>query len=235
MKKLFLTLFLVVVIMALVAFFRIPVPAPGPVSPTLARASLSLEVAPEFQPKTAAGFLSLLGIRGPTRQTRPEVGTKFASVTSTGFASSPYQTDSSPCRTAAGTYPRPGTVASNFLPLGTLLEIFVDGSRVPGVFIVEDRMADRFSNRIDIWFANTSQALDFGKRRVEIVVVGYGQPGQALANAAADAPSDADDITAWEKFKIRAQALAEFLTTRGRDVDRFDVDCLELQRQELGV
>lgn len=236
MKKLLLLLLLVSLIVALIAFFRVPVPPSGPISPTLARASVAFKLSSEFEPKTTGGILSWLGVRGPSRQLRPEVGTKFASITSTGFASSPYQTDSSPCRTAAGTWPRPGTVASNFLPLGTLLAIIVDGVKVPGLFIVEDRMADRFNSRIDIWFASTSQALDFGKRRVEIIVIGYGKPGQSLAAVEEKETNTVLAVGgAWEGFKARARAVAEFLKTQGTGVNRFDVDCLDIQRQELGV
>lgn len=236
MKKLLLFLLLLAIVAGLIAFFRVPVPPTGPVSPTLARSSVEFKLSSEYEPETVGGILAWLGVRGPTARLRPEIGTKFASITSTGFASSPLQTDASPCRTAAGTWPRPGTVASNFLPLGTLLEIIVDGVKIPGLFIVEDRMADRFNSRIDIWFASTSQALDFGKRRVEITVVGYGQPGQLLTEAENNATELARVQTSfWEDVKIRAQAVAKLISTRGTGVNRFDVDCLELQRKQLGV
>lgn len=233
MKKIILLVVLIIILVAAALLWR-PLPPLSSETPShLARASITVKLSPEFESKTTGGLFSFLGIRGPSRLVRPDVGTAFANITSTGFASSPYQTDATPCRTAAGNLVRPGTVASNFLPLGTLLAIKVDGKELPGTFIVEDRMADRFSNRIDIWFAQTSQALDFGKRRVEITVVGYGKPGQSLV--ADEATEGAQEPAIWETVKLRARSIAEFLTTRGQNVNRFDVDCLALQQAELDV
>lgn len=238
MKKIILVTIFFILIAAIAAVFWWPLRAPSqPNLSPLVRTSLVVQLPPELSGKTSRpGFFSWLGIRGPSGLKRPEVGTALTNIISTGFASSPYQTDASPCRTAAGNIVRPGTVASNFLPLGTLLKLKVGGEELPGTFIVEDRMADRFNSRIDIWFAKSSQALDFGKRRVEITVVGYGQPGQSLADVKetqdlASAPVG----TVWETVKLRARSIAEFLTTRGVDVNRFDVDCLQLQQAELGV
>lgn len=238
MKKL---LFFIILILGLIAAALLwwPLPAPNVKTTShLARASLTVNVPADLsQAASSRGFLSWLGIRSLSRLARPEVGTAFANIVSTGFASSPYQTDATPCRTAAGNIVRPGTVASNFLPLGTLLKIKVDGTELPGTFIVEDRMADRFNSRIDIWFAQTSQALDFGKRRVEITVIGYGQPGQTLAPAAEEKEEIAatSEPTVWETVKLRARSLAELLTARGVGVNRFDVDCLDLQQAELDI
>ncbi len=240
MKK----LFICILLLAAAALLWWPLPEPAPQAPShlptgqagLARASLTVNLPSDLKEAVAGrGFLSWLGIRSLSRLTRPEVGTAFANIVSTGFASSPYQTDASPCRTAAGNIVRPGTVASNFLPLGTLLKIKVDGEELPGTFIVEDRMADRFNSRLDIWFAQTSQALDFGKRHVEITVIGYGQPGQTLAEAAEEKEeiASASEPTIWETVKLRARSIAELITARGTGVNRFDVDCLELQKAEL--
>ncbi|MEK7557288.1 MAG: hypothetical protein AAB538_04900, partial [Patescibacteria group bacterium] len=189
MKRLILSIVVITAALAVFALLRWPLPPERENLQNLTRASVTINLSGEFEPKTTGGILSWLGIRGPSAQRRPEVGTKFASVTTTGFASSPYQTDASPCRTASGEWVRPGTLAANFLPLGTLVKIFMDGVEIPGLFIVEDRTADKFGNRVDIWFAQTSQALDFGKRKVEIVVVGYGKPGQALAQVSEDEES----------------------------------------------
>lgn len=235
MKK---TTSLVLLIIAglVVIFIFWPIPSETPDALSLRRARLTVEIPAAFESKPASGLLSWLGIRGPARLARPDVGTAFTNITSTGFASSPYQTDSTPCRTASGALVRPGTVASNFLPLGTLLKIKVDGQELAGTFIVEDRMADHFRNRIDIWFAQTSQALDFGKRRVEITVVGYGKPGQSLVfSEDGEEVASAGAPTAWETVKLRARFIAEFLTTRGQNVNRFDVDCLKLQQAELDI
>lgn len=238
MKKVLLLIILILAgIAAALLWWPLPAPVP-PNTPHLARASLTVDIPSDLsQAASSRSFLSWLGIRSLSRLARPEVGTAFANIVSTGFASSPYQTDATPCRTAAGNIVRPGTVASNFLPLGTLLRIKVDGKEVPGTFIVEDRMADRFNSRLDIWFAQTSQALDFGKRRVEITVIGYGQPGQTLAPAAEEKEEivSASETVIWETVKLRARSLAELITARGVGVNRFDVDCLELQQAELDL
>jgi 3D (Asp-Asp-Asp) domain-containing protein len=128
------------------------------------------------QPPQPKGFLSTirswLGIRKLV-YVRPEPGTTYA-VRATAYAPSPYQTDSTPCITAAGTVVRRGTVASNFLPMGTLL--LINGE----LFIVEDRMNPRYDKAIDIYFPSTSEARDFGSEFLEITVAGYGEPGQKL-------------------------------------------------------
>lgn len=235
MTKLF--WFIVVVLILGTAFFFWPLPDATPQNTShLARASLTVEFSPDLEKATSSqSLLSWLGIRRPAAISRPNVGTAFSNIVSTGFASSPYQTDASPCRTAAGNIVRPGTVASNFLPLGTLLKIKVDGQELPGTFIVEDRMADRFNSRIDIWFAQTSQALDFGKRHVEIKVIGYGKPGQSLVETKETEIASAESDSVWESVKLRARSIAGFLATRGTGVNRFDVDCLALQQSELGL
>jgi 3D (Asp-Asp-Asp) domain-containing protein len=68
-----------------------------------------------------------------------------------------------------GTQVRPGVVAANWLPLGTQIripEIFGDQ-----IFTVEDRMHWRNSDKIDVWFSNTSEALRFGKQRARIEIL----------------------------------------------------------------
>lgn len=90
-------------------------------------------------------------------------------VTITGYSSTPDQTDDSPFITASGRRVRDGIIASNFLKFGTKVKIpSVFGDKI---FIVEDRMHSRFSDRVDIWFSNRSEAVKFGKRQLEIVVL----------------------------------------------------------------
>ncbi len=88
----------------------------------------------------------------------------------TAYSSTPDQTDSSPFITASGSHVHDGTVAANFLPFGTKVK-FPDmyGDKV---FTVEDRMAKRFSHRMDIWFPNRSSAIKFGVRTLRVEVVG---------------------------------------------------------------
>ena len=62
--------------------------------------------------------------------------------------------------TASGTKPVQGrTVAANWLPFGT--RVYLDGV---GWRTVEDRMAKRFSERVDVYFDSHKEALKFGIR-----------------------------------------------------------------------
>lgn len=96
-------------------------------------------------------------------------GKKQMYVEATAYSSTALQCDSSPFVTASGTRVHSGTIAANFLPFGTRIKIpdyFGDQ-----IFVVEDRMAQRFSNRIDIWRPSYKEAIQFGKRNVRIVVL----------------------------------------------------------------
>ncbi|MFA6406996.1 MAG: hypothetical protein WCW34_05820, partial [Patescibacteria group bacterium] len=86
------------------------------------------------------------------------------------------QTDDSPCQTATGydvceNYARYGaanTIASNFLPLHTVVkipELYGDE-----LFVVRDRMNDRFYNRLDLWMPTKSQAVRFGVKYIKVEV-----------------------------------------------------------------
>lgn len=174
-----------------------------------------------------------LGIRKQgSRYIEPGSG---LTVFSTAYAPSPYQTDATPCITASGTKVRPGTVAANFLPFGTLLQIGDD------VYIVEDRMNPRYPNSIDIFFPSTSEALEFGSKKLDIVVIGYGEPGQPLPRELPPEPEPeqgegvpdivdpnppnlADRVvgrlTYWQRVA------SDLVGIRAYDVNRYDVDCL---------
>jgi len=87
----------------------------------------------------------------------------------TAYSSTPDQTDSTPFITASGAYVRDGIVASNFLRFGTRVrfpELY--GNKV---FIVEDRMAKKNSHKIDIWFENRWQAINFGVKKTKIEIL----------------------------------------------------------------
>lgn len=95
------------------------------------------------------------------------------SVTMTAYNSEKAQTDGDPCTTANGfnvcKHGVEDTVAANFLPLGTKIMIpDYFGNRV---FVVRDRTARKYSNRVDVWMLKKSDALQFGKRRLTIVVL----------------------------------------------------------------
>lgn len=87
----------------------------------------------------------------------------------TAYSSTPDQTDSSPFITASGTRVRDGIVASNWLPLGAkirLPRLYEDK-----IFVVEDRMALKNSHKIDIWFPEREQALQFGIKWTEVEIM----------------------------------------------------------------
>jgi 3D (Asp-Asp-Asp) domain-containing protein len=188
-----------------------------------AASTIHLNISTPEQPQPK-GFLntirSWLGVRGRL-YLRPQPGTTYA-VRATAYAPSPYQTDATPCITAAGTVVRQGTVASNFLPMGTLL--LINGE----LFIVEDRMNPRYDKAIDIYFPSTSEARKFGNEILEITIAGYGEPGQALPREDKQQPAQLDKAVSKKVSPIRGQFIQlsrVFLGAKSYDVNRYDVDC----------
>jgi len=96
----------------------------------------------------------------------------YVKVLATGYSSSIAETDSTPFVTAANTASRPGVLAvsQNLLREYTPGAPFSFGDRVKvygvGDFIVEDSMNPRWTNRVDIWFADRDDAVRFGLREV---------------------------------------------------------------------
>ena len=91
-------------------------------------------------------------------------------VVVTAYSSTPDQTDSTPNIMANGKHVYDGAIAANFLPFGTKVKfpkLFGDK-----IFVVEDRMHERFSDRADIWMETRQAAINFGLRRVLIEIVG---------------------------------------------------------------
>lgn len=94
---------------------------------------------------------------------------KTVEVTITAYSSRVGETDEDPYTTAAGTTVRTGVIAANWLPFGTKVripDIFGDQ-----VFTVEDRMARKHNNKLDVWFPNTRDALRFGVRRTRVEIL----------------------------------------------------------------
>ncbi len=90
-------------------------------------------------------------------------------VSISAYSSTPDQTDDTPFITARGTYVRDGIIAANFLPFGTKIkipELFGDK-----IFVVEDRMNSRYWHKIDIWFPERQDALEFGVKTAKIQIV----------------------------------------------------------------
>ncbi len=110
-----------------------------------------------------------------TEVAKPVPSTPISSrrVSMTAYNSEAAQTDGDPCTTANGfnvcKHGIEDTVASNFLPMGTKIKIpSLFGDRI---FVVRDRMNRRYTNRVDVWMLKKSDALKFGVRQAEIVVV----------------------------------------------------------------
>lgn len=88
----------------------------------------------------------------------------------TAYSSTVWQTDEDPFTTASGIHVKEGIVANNMLPFGT--EIRIPEYFGDKVFIVEDRMNRRKGPYwVDIWFANTQEAVDFGIREAYIEIL----------------------------------------------------------------
>ena len=87
----------------------------------------------------------------------------------TAYSSTPDQTDNSPFITASGSYVRDGIVAANFLKFGTQVKF----PRLYGdkVFVVEDRMALKNSHKIDIWMPTRDEAIEFGVKKTEMIIL----------------------------------------------------------------
>ena len=96
-------------------------------------------------------------------------GIRKKTVMVTAYSSTFDQTDDTPYITASNTRVRDGIVAANFLPFKTKVmipELF--GNKI---FVVEDRMHRRFSDRVDIWFPDRSSAKRFGVKSAEIIIL----------------------------------------------------------------
>ncbi len=87
----------------------------------------------------------------------------------TAYSSRVKETDSTPFITASGTTVRDGVVAVNWLPIGTKVRIpKLFGDKV---FIVEDRMAEKNKEKLDIWFKTTEEAIRFGMQKAQIEIL----------------------------------------------------------------
>ncbi len=95
--------------------------------------------------------------------------------TLTAYNSLPEQTNDQPCITANGfnvcEHGIEDTIAANFLKFGTKVRIpDLFGDRI---FIVRDRMNQRYPSRVDIWMLEKSDAIQFGIRNAKIEIVEY--------------------------------------------------------------
>jgi len=77
--------------------------------------------------------------------------------------------------TAAGTTTHVGTVAADrsVLPFGTRIRVRTERTDL-GTFVVTDTGAKVAGRHIDIYFPNRSEARRFGKRRVYVTILEWG-------------------------------------------------------------
>jgi 3D (Asp-Asp-Asp) domain-containing protein len=108
-------------------------------------------------------------------------------VVVTAYSSTPAQTDNDPTVTATGQTVRPGILAvsrdllNTQLPYGTqvrILEIRADEEGCGGyptstVFNVQDTMASRIENQVDIWMPSLQEAVAWGSCVATLEVVAY--------------------------------------------------------------
>ena len=90
-------------------------------------------------------------------------------VTITAYSSRVEETDSTPFIAASGKRVHDGMVAANWLPMGTKVRIpafFGDK-----IFVVEDRMHARNAEKLDIWFASTEAARNFGVKIATVEIL----------------------------------------------------------------
>lgn len=93
-------------------------------------------------------------------------------VSASAYTSEVAQTDASSCITANGfnvcKHNEEDVIATNMFPFGTKIIIpSIDPNRV---FTVEDRMNARYQNHIDIWMRDKTDAIQFGRKTLEIQI-----------------------------------------------------------------
>lgn len=94
---------------------------------------------------------------------------KTMKVVLTGYSSTFDQTDDTPFVTASNTRVRDGIVAANFLAFGTKVKIpAVFGDKV---FTVEDRMAKKHNDKMDVWFSERHLARNFGIKEADVIIL----------------------------------------------------------------
>ena len=109
-------------------------------------------------PRVSLGTEYLIEQRGP------ELGGEVRVVTA--YTSEEDQTDSDPFIMASGKMVYDGAIACpRYLEFGTRVEI--DGR----VYVCEDRMNKRYTDRHDIWFADKQEAMNWGVRTLPVALL----------------------------------------------------------------
>jgi len=113
-------------------------------------------------------FDSIIRLPENPDQPQPEAK-KSMQISVTAYSSTPDQTSGNPFITASGSHVRDGVIAANFLPIGTKVR-FPDkfGNKI---FVVEDRMSQRYWYRADIWMETREQAKEWGVKYTTIEIL----------------------------------------------------------------
>lgn len=135
---------------------------------------MSLRNSP-FAPRLLAAGLGAVLLSGcATRRPAPESSpARQLEVTATAFNSTSGQTDGSPSLTAFGLRLRPGmkvvAVSRDLEALGLTSGVRIRIEGLDGDWEVADRMAARWTRKIDVYFGDDVDAAKrWGKRRVRI-------------------------------------------------------------------
>jgi 3D (Asp-Asp-Asp) domain-containing protein len=109
----------------------------------------------------------------PAPPARPAQRAHELEVTATAYNSTPGQTDASPAITAFGIRLRPGmrivAVSRDLEELGLTEGVLIRIDGLDGDWRVGDRMHDRWTRKIDVYFGDDTEAAKrWGKRRVRI-------------------------------------------------------------------
>lgn len=115
------------------------------------------------------GLESVINQTSIANRTSGIINSKTLTVSITAYSSTVDQTDETPFITASGAPVADNVIAANFLPFGTRVKIpKIFGDKI---FVIKDRMHNRFNDRIDIWFADRESALKFGIQESEIIIL----------------------------------------------------------------
>jgi 3D (Asp-Asp-Asp) domain-containing protein len=104
---------------------------------------------------------------------------------------------------ASGKWPHPGTVAADrkVLPLNSRIRIYGAG-RYSGDYIVEDTGGKVDGHHIDVYMPSQAEAKKFGRQRVKVVVLKYGDDEASPSDPQQKA--DAKAVNRKERAKANA-------------------------------
>lgn len=118
-----------------------------------------------------SGALIALALMGPTSAS-PSSSSSHRRPTIRYFIATAYSVEGTG---ASGKWSRPGTVAADrkVLPLNSRIRIYGAG-RYSGDYTVEDTGAKVDGHHIDVYMPSHAEAKKFGRQRVKVVVLKYG-------------------------------------------------------------